>query len=86
MFPLFLNTSEDVRDITFKLFMMEKIIKTIWGNPIILAVMAGIFFSLIKIPVPLVIDRSLDIRQRAGELAGFGDPLLQAGQPGFGRR
>ena len=36
-------------------------LKTILGNPILMSAMAGIFFSLLKIPIPLVIDRSLGI-------------------------
>lgn len=33
----------------------------IMGNPIILSVIAGMFFSITNITIPLVIDRSLDI-------------------------
>lgn len=38
-----------------------KIIMAILGNPIIISAIAGILFSIIPIPIPLVIDRSLDI-------------------------
>jgi len=37
------------------------IIWKILGNPVIVSAMAGIVFSMAEIPIPLVIDRSLDI-------------------------
>jgi len=40
-----------------KLTMVWKIL----GNPVIVSAMAGIIFSLAEIPIPLVIDRSLNI-------------------------
>lgn len=40
-----------------KLSLLWKIL----GNPVIVAAMAGILFSLAEIPIPLVVDRSLNI-------------------------
>ncbi len=40
---------------------LSALILKIIGNPVILAVLAGIAFSLADIPVPLIIDRSLGI-------------------------
>jgi predicted permease len=40
-----------------KLFFAKKVL----GNPIILAAMAGIFFSVAEVPVPDIIGRSMDI-------------------------
>ena len=37
------------------------ILRKIAGNPVIASAMAGIVFSLAEIPVPLVVERSLDI-------------------------
>ena len=45
-----------------RLFFVQKI----FGNPVILSAMAGIFFSVMEIPVPEVIGRILDI---LGDLA-----------------
>ena len=36
-------------------------LKAVLGNPIIMAAMVGILFSLLQVPLPLIIDRSLDI-------------------------
>jgi malate permease and related proteins len=44
-------------------------IKKILGNPVVVSALAGIFFSLAKIPIPEVIDRSLKI------LSGMALPL-----------
>jgi hypothetical protein len=43
--------------------------KKILGNPVVVSALAGIFFSLAKIPIPEVIDRSLKI------LSGMALPL-----------
>ena len=40
-----------------KLIMVRKIL----GNPVILSAVAGILFSITEVPIPLVIDRSLNI-------------------------
>jgi predicted permease len=37
------------------------ILRKLAGNPVIVSAMAGIVFSLAEIPVPLVVERSLDI-------------------------
>lgn len=42
----------------------KKKLDLVWkilGNPVILSAMAGILFSLTKAPIPLVVDRTLDI-------------------------
>lgn len=37
------------------------ILKTTMANPVILSALAGIFFSLLNVPMPVIIDRALDI-------------------------
>ena len=44
-------------------------VRKILGNPVVVSALAGIFFSLAKIPIPVVIDRSLKI------LSGMALPL-----------
>jgi len=39
----------------------KAVLRKIAGNPVIASAMAGIVFSLAEIPVPLVVERSLDI-------------------------
>lgn len=45
------------------------LLQKLFGNPVILSAMAGIIFSAIKIPMPLVIQRSLDM------LGGLAPPM-----------
>jgi len=40
---------------------LQKIILAILGNPVVVSAMIGILFSLAGIPVPIIIDRCLDI-------------------------
>ena len=47
----------------------HKILMTVLGNPIIISAMAGICCSVLSIPIPLIIDRALDI------LSGLALPL-----------
>ncbi len=37
------------------------LVMNILGNPVIISAMAGILFSLTEVPIPIVLDRSLDI-------------------------
>ena len=39
----------------------QTILRNLAGNPVILSAMAGIFCSSLKVPIPLVVQRSLDI-------------------------
>ncbi len=45
------------------------VVLKILGNPVIVSAMAGILFSLAELPIPMIIDRSLDI------LSGLALPL-----------
>ena len=40
---------------------ISKVILAILGNPVIVSAMGGILFSIIAIPIPLIINRCLDI-------------------------
>ena len=46
---------------TGKTFGLMTYISKIMGNPVIIAVIAGLFISLVGIPVPLILQRSLSI-------------------------
>ena len=57
------------------------VLRKIGGNPVIVSAMAGIFFSLAEIPVPLIVERSLGI------LSGMALPmalLIIGGSISFG--
>ena len=39
----------------------QTVLRNLAGNPVILSAMAGIFCSFLKVPIPLIAQRSLDI-------------------------